>query len=137
MYSITVQRQKGATHVEELAISQRLPLEKWTRGASYRLGMPLKTVSTLCNNVYDVNNLCSHNVNNLVIAAIRTQGFVITGVTENKVVEIMIGSVSSILPDRGNLITGHKPNVAPQGLQLVSAAGNPILLWGKLYYQFS
>ena len=54
------------------------------------MGLPLKIVSPLCNHVCDVNNLYSHNVNSLVVAAIRTQGSIITGVVENKVVEIMI-----------------------------------------------
>ena len=58
--------------------------------------------------------------------SIRIQSSIVTGVVENKVVEIMIDSGSSISLVRGNLITSHKPNAAPQGLQLVSVAGEPI-----------
>ena len=89
-------------------------------------------MSPLCNHAYDVNNLCSRKINSLVVAAIRTQGSIITGVVENKVVEIMIDSGSSISLVRGNLITGHKPNAAPQGLLLVSAAGEPIPVLGQI-----
>ena len=40
--------------------------------------------------------------------------------------------MSSILLVRGNLITGHKPNAAPQSLQFVSLAGEPIPVLGQI-----
>ena len=57
--------------------------------------------------------LYCHNVNSLVVAAIRTQGSIITGVIANKVVEIMIDSGSSISLVRGSLTSYHKLNAAP------------------------
>ena len=44
----------------------------------------------------------------------------------------MIDSGRSISLVRGNLITGHKLNVVPQVLLLVSAAGEPISVLGKI-----
>ena len=76
--------------------------------------------------------LYCHDINSLVVAAIRTQGSIITGVLENKLVEIMIDSGSSISLVRGSLTTGQKLNTAPQGLQLVSAAGEPISVLGQI-----
>ena len=76
--------------------------------------------------------LYCHDINSLVVAAIRTQGSIITGVLENKLVEIMIDSGSSISLVRGSLTTGQKLNAAPQGLQLVSAAGEPISVLGQI-----
>ena len=98
MCSITVRRQKGAICVEELATSPKIVAQETNKGrpSPYELGTPLKTVSPLCNHVYDVNNLYNHNVNSLVVAAIRTQGSIITGVVKNKVVEIMVDSGPSM-----------------------------------------
>ena len=108
-------------------LRQRLLPGKWTRDTSYGLGAPLKTESFLCN--HDAHSLYySHDVNSLVVATTRTQRSIITGVVENKLVEIMIDSGSSISLFRGNLITNHKLNTAPQWLQLVSAAGELISL---------
>ena len=44
----------------------------------------------------------------------------------------MIDSGSSISLVRGNLTTNHTLNTTPQGLQLVSAAGEPISLLGQI-----
>ena len=79
-----------------------------------------------------VSPLYCHDVNSLVVAAIRTQGSIITGVVENKLVEIMIYSASSISLVRRSITTDHTLNTAPQGLQLVSAAGEPISVLGKI-----
>ena len=80
------------------------------------LGAPLKTVS----------HLYGHSTYNVVVAAIRAQGSIITGVVDNKLVEIMIDSGLSVSLVRGNLTTDHKLNATPQELQLVSAAREPI-----------
>ena len=70
--------------------------------------------------------LYCHDVNSLVVAAIRTQDSIITEVVKNKLVEIMIDSGSSISLVRRSVTTDHALNTAPQGLLLVSAAGEPI-----------
>ena len=84
--------------------------------------MPLKRVSPLY----------YHDVNSSVVAAIRTQGSIITGVVEKKLVEIMIDSGSSISLVRRSVTNDHSLNIAPQGLQLVSAAGEPISVLGQI-----
>ena len=73
--------------------------------------------------------LYCHYVSSLVVATIKTQG---SGVIANKVVEIMIDSGSSISLVRGSLTSDHKLNTAPQDLQLVSAAGEPIPILGQI-----
>ena len=76
--------------------------------------------------------LYCHNVNSLVVAAIRTQGSIITRVIANKVVEIMIDSGSSVSLVRGSLTSYHKLNAVPRDLQLVSAAGESIPILGQI-----
>ena len=110
-------------HVRESRpLSQGVSIGKRTRGTSHGLGAPLETVSPL---------YC-HNVNSLVVAAIRTQGSIITGVIANKVVEIMIDLGSSISLVRGSLTSYHKLNAAPRDLQLLSAAGESIPILGQI-----
>ena len=72
------------------------------------------------------------STHNVIVAAIRTDGSVINGVLENKVVKLMIDSGSSISLVRRCLTSGHKLSRAPPGLQLVSAAGEPISILGQV-----
>ena len=70
-------------------LCQGLLSGKRTRGIWYRLEVPLKTASPLCS--YNVHSLYySHDVNSLVVAAIRTQGSIMTGIVESKLVKTMI-----------------------------------------------
>ena len=82
-------------------------------------------MSLLCSNV--------DSYSSVVVAAVRTQGSIINGVIENRVVEIMVDSGSSVSLVRENLVTpNHKLAKPPQGLQLVSAAGEPISVLGQI-----
>ena len=72
---------------ESWPLRQRLPLGKRTRDVLHGLGAPLRIVS----------RLYCYNINSLVVAAIGTQGSIITGVLENKLVEIMIMKLVEIM----------------------------------------
>ena len=74
--------QNGATPVGQLATSPETAAREMDKGILYGIGTPLKTVSPFYNHDYDVNNLYSYDVNSLVVAAIRTQGSIITMVVE-------------------------------------------------------
>ena len=71
--------QNGATLVGELATSPETAALEMDKGILYGIG---KTLSSFYNHDYDVNNLYSYDVNSLVVAAIRTQGSIITMVVE-------------------------------------------------------
>ena len=80
--TVTVRMQNGATPVGELATSPETAAREMDKGILYEIGTPLKTLSSFYNHDYDVNNLYSYDVNSLVVAAIRTQGSIITMVVE-------------------------------------------------------
>jgi len=99
-------------------LGKELLFRKQTHG----LGAPLKAVSPMCSNV--------HSNNNVVVVAVRTQGSIINSVLGSKVVEVMVDSGSSV---RENLVTpNHKLTNPPEGIQLVSAAGEPISVLGQI-----
>ena len=76
-------------------------------------------MSPLCSNV--------DSYSSVVVAAVRTQGSIISAVLESRAVEVMVDSGSYVSLVRENLVTpNHKLAKPPQGLQLVSAAGEPI-----------
>ena len=80
-----------------------------TGGVSHGLGAPLKVVSPLCSNV--------DSYSSVVVAAVRTQGSIINGVLESRVVEVMVDSGSSVSLVRENLvIPNHKLAKPLQGL---------------------
>ena len=89
MYSIIVLNQDGVTYVGEWATLSKTAVGQTDKGIWYRLEVPLKTASPLCS--YNVHSLYySHDVNSLVVAAIRTQGSIMTGIVESKLVKTMI-----------------------------------------------
>ena len=94
--------------------------------------MSLNLVSPLCDSCDVCNCDFCTSTHNIVVVAIRTDGFAINGVLENKVVKLMIDSGSSISLVRVCLTSGHKLSTAPPGLQLVSAAGQPISILGQV-----
>ena len=105
---------------------ERMPFGKRARGVPHGLGAPLKIVSPSCYNC---------DVSKLIIAAVRSQGAVVKGGIGSKTTEIMMDSGSSISLVIESLVSDlpHDPsNLLPQGVQLVSAAGDPIPVIGNV-----
>ena len=61
----------------ELPTSPEIAAQEKDKGHLMQAGDSPETVSLFYNHVYDVNNLCSYNVNSLAVSAIRTQGSII------------------------------------------------------------
>ena len=103
-----------------------MPFGKRARGVPHGLGAPLKIVSPSCYNC---------DVSKLIIAAVRSQGAVVKGGIGSKTTEIMMDSGSSISLVIESLVSDlpYDPsNSLHQGVQLVSAAGDPIPVIGNV-----
>ena len=75
----------------------------------------------------------SSRTHNVVVAVARSQGAIVKGQLGNTCVEVMLDSGSSISLIKESLINGYCMNEdPPEGLNLVSAAGEPILVIGKI-----
>ena len=73
----------------------------------------------------------------LVAAVVRSQDPTVKGQLGNTCVEVMLDSGSSISLIKESLINGYCVNQdPPEGLNLVSAAGEPIPAIGKLWHQY-
>ena len=74
----------------------------------------------------------SSRTHNVVVAVVRSQGAIVKGQLGNACVEVMLDSRSSI-SIKESLINGYCVNQDPlEGLNLVSAAGEPISVIGKI-----
>ena len=58
----------------ELPTSPETAARKKDKGNLMQVGDSPETVSLFYNHVYDVNNICSYNVNSLAVSAMRPQG---------------------------------------------------------------
>ena len=75
----------------------------------------------------------SSRTHNVVVAVVRSQGAIVKGQLGNTCVEVMLDSGSSISLIKESLINGYCVNQDPlEGLNLVSAAGEPISVIGKI-----
>ena len=108
---------------------ERVPFGKRQRGASNGLEAPTTTVSPLsCLQCF------SSGTRNVVVAVVRSQlGAIVKGELGNTYVDVMLDSGSSISLIKESLINGYCVNQdPPEGLNLVSAAGEPISVIGKV-----
>ena len=99
---------------------------KWERGASIGMGAPQTTVSPSCVRSF---NRCG--IPNVVVAAVRSQGAIVSGQLGNMCVEVMLDSGSSISLLWSFINSSYQIKPAAKGLKLVSAAGEPISVVGQ------
>ena len=73
----------------------------------------------------------------LVVAVVRSQDLIVKGQLGNTCIEVMLDSGSSISLIKESLINGYCVNQdPPEGLNPVSAAGEPISVIGKFWHQY-